>query len=149
MARENGGTPLVVVGVDGSTESVEALKWADGYAAATGAKITAVIAWHYPAAVGPAPAGVAPESISDGVRQSMTDEVTKALAEAAMDRSEVQVRVEYGHPAQVLIDQSAEADLLVVGSRGYGRFAGMMLGSVSIHCVTSAQCPVLVVRGES
>jgi nucleotide-binding universal stress UspA family protein len=57
--------------------------------------------------------------------------------------------VGYGHPAQVLIDQSEEAGLLVVGSRGHGAFTGMMLGSVSLYCVTHAHCPVVVVRGDA
>jgi nucleotide-binding universal stress UspA family protein len=51
-----------------------------------------------------------------------------------------------GHPATRLIEASAGADLLVVGSRGHGAFAGMLLGSVSEHCVAHASCPVVVVR---
>ena len=55
----------------------------------------------------------------------------------------------YGHPAQALIEASREADLLVVGSHGHGAFTGMLVGSVSIHCVTNAFCPVVVVRGSN
>jgi nucleotide-binding universal stress UspA family protein len=51
-----------------------------------------------------------------------------------------------GPPARVLIDASQNADLLVVGSRGHGAFAGMLIGSVSQHCVHHASCPVVVVR---
>jgi nucleotide-binding universal stress UspA family protein len=60
----------------------------------------------------------------------------------------VETRIEYGHPAQVLIDASKEADLIVVGASGHGAFTGMLVGSVSIHCVTGAFCPVTVVRGD-
>ena len=54
--------------------------------------------------------------------------------------------LEEGNPAKVLIEQSAGADLLVVGSRGHGGFAGMLLGSVSHHLVAHSKCPVVVVR---
>jgi len=143
----NGGQQLVVVGVDGSTESVAALKWAGGYAAATGARLRAVLAWHYPSAVGPAPVGVAPASISNEVRASMTEHLTTAIAEASL-AVDVEQQIGYGHPAEVLVSQSEEADLLVVGNRGHGAFTGMLVGSVSIHCVTHALCPVVVVRGR-
>jgi nucleotide-binding universal stress UspA family protein len=146
MAGSDGKAPVVVVGVDGSAESVQALQWAAGFGAATGATVDAVIAWHYPSAVGPAPVGVAPESISDEVRHQMTETVRKAITDAAIDSDLVQVQVAYGHPAEVLVGLSAAADLLVVGSRGHGRFTGMLVGSVSLHCVTHAVCPVVVVR---
>jgi nucleotide-binding universal stress UspA family protein len=55
-------------------------------------------------------------------------------------------RVERGHAAAVLVEASRGADLLVVGSRGRGAFAGMVLGSVSRHCAENADCPVLIVR---
>ena len=60
---------------------------------------------------------------------------------------DVRTSVEEGkNPAEVLIDRSAEADLLVVGSRGHGGFIGMLLGSVSQHLVAHANCPVVIVR---
>lgn len=55
----------------------------------------------------------------------------------------------FGHPAEVLVDESKAADLLVVGSRGHGAITGVLIGSVSIHCVTHAHCPVVVVRGAA
>jgi nucleotide-binding universal stress UspA family protein len=57
--------------------------------------------------------------------------------------------VVHGIPAQVLLDASAEADLLVVGSRGLGGFGSALLGSVGQHCVHHAHCPVVVMRGRS
>jgi nucleotide-binding universal stress UspA family protein len=139
---------LVVAGVDGSDESVAALKWAAAYAAATGARLRAVLAWHYPAAVGPAPVGVAPAAVSDEVRASMAEALAKAIA-AGAPGADVEQQIGYGHPAEVLIGQSQEADLLVVGNRGHGKFTGMLVGSVSIHCVTHAYCPVVVVRTDA
>ena len=58
-------------------------------------------------------------------------------------------QVVYGPAASVLIDNSKDADLLVVGTRGHGGFTGMLLGSVSMHCVHHAACPVVIVRHEN
>ena len=145
-----GGEPLVVVGVDGSPESVGALKWAAAYAGATGASVKAILSWHYPAPAGPAPVGVAPQVISDEVRANMQDVLDKAITEVygTSTPQKVQAEVAYGHPSQVLVEKSKTADLLVVGNRGHGSFTGMLVGSVSIHCVTNAACPVVVVRGH-
>src|SRR5215472_522961 len=123
-----GNKECVVVGVDGSPESAMALAWAARYARAMGATIRAVLAWHDPAA--------ADEELDKAITATLGD--SPAL--------EVERTIAYGHPSQVLIDQSRSADLLVVGSRGHGGFTGMLLGSVSTHCVTHAACPVTVVR---
>jgi nucleotide-binding universal stress UspA family protein len=136
---------LIVVGVDGSQESVGALTWAARYGAATAGRVRALLAWHYPSAVGPAPPGVAPESVTDEVRARMEDNLA-AIVAAAAPSAEVQQQLGYGHPAEVLVDASQEADLLVVGSRGRGAFTGMLVGSVSLHVVNHARCPVVVVR---
>jgi nucleotide-binding universal stress UspA family protein len=58
----------------------------------------------------------------------------------------VQPRVKQGSPAKVLIEQSADSDLLVVGTRGHGGFRGLVLGSVSQHVAAYAKCSVTVVR---
>jgi len=77
----------------------------------------------------------------------------KALAEVisevvdAGDHARVRSRVAEGHASQVLLDAAADADLLVVGSRGHGSFADALLGSVSQNCVHHARCPVLIMRG--
>ncbi len=141
--------PHVVVGVDGSAESIEALRWAAGYAAATAATISAVHA-HYPAA-GPVPASRPPQPITDEVRAEMQETLDAALTEVfgTSKPERVGTKVAYGHPAMVLVNESAGADLLVVGHQGQGAFHGMLLGSVSIHCVTAAPCSVVVVRGKS
>jgi nucleotide-binding universal stress UspA family protein len=140
---------LVVVGVDGSALSVAALHWAVRYAAATGAAVRAVFAWHHPAAAGEAPGGAAPEPVRPQTEELERRPLDDAIAQVypAEARGEVDAQVAHGHPAQVLIDMSKEADLLVVGGSGYGAFTGMLAGSVSIHCVTHAFCPVTVVRG--
>ena len=145
-----GTEPLVVVGVDGSPESIGALKWAASYAGATGATIKAVLSWHYPAPPGLAPVGVAPQVISDEVRANMQVALDKALTDVygTTTPANVQTEIAFGHPSHVLIEESKSADLLVVGHRGHGSFTGMLVGSVSIHCETNAACPVVVVRGQ-
>jgi len=146
MTTDGGKTPQVVVGVDGSAASLAALKWAAAYKAATGATIHAVMAWHYPSAVGPGAPGRAPVSITEEVRTEMSEHLTAAIKEAAPE-TDFDQDIAYGHPVEVLVDASSDADLLVVGSRGHGAFRGMLVGSVSMGCVTHAQCPVVVVRG--
>ena len=149
MTGKNMDQHLVVVGVDGSAQSVAALHWAARYAAATGAAVRAVLAWHYPSAAAQPPVGLAPPSVRTEteaiMRQVLDDAVGQAFPDGAAG---VEIKLGYGHPAQVLIDESKDASLLVVGSSGHGAFTGMLVGSVSIHCVTSAFCPVTVVRGD-
>jgi nucleotide-binding universal stress UspA family protein len=142
------GQELVVVGVDGSARSVAALAWAGRYATAAGARVQALLAWHYPGAVGGPAIEKAPEPIHEQTEQQMRATLDEAVAKACPGQTPgVETSIGYGHPAQVLIDASKDADLLVVGSRGHGSWTGMLVGSVSIHCVTGAHCPVVVVRG--
>ncbi len=142
------GQELVVVGVDGSEASVAALAWAVRYASASGARVQALLAWHYPGAVGGPPIEKAPESIHHQTEEQMQATLDEAVAKACPGQTQgVETKIGYGHPAQILIDASKDADLLVVGSRGHGSWTGMLLGSVSIHCVTGASCPVVVIRG--
>jgi nucleotide-binding universal stress UspA family protein len=148
MADEGAARP-VVVGVDGSAESIAALGWASRYAAATGARVRAVHAWHFPTAFGVPPVGKAPASVTTEVEQQMREDLAQAVAQVYPDPADGQIEtaLRYGHPVEVLIDESKDASLLVVGHHGRSAFTGMLVGSVSIHCVTSAGCPVVVVRG--
>jgi nucleotide-binding universal stress UspA family protein len=150
MTDQGKARQVVVAGVDGSPESISALGWAARYAATTGATVRAVLAWHYPGAVGGPPVGVAPGAVHEKTEQQMRGDLAEAVAKVYPDKADpaIETKLSYGHPAQVLIDESKEADLLVVGSHGHGAFTGMLVGSVSIHCVTNASCPVVVVRGR-
>jgi nucleotide-binding universal stress UspA family protein len=144
------GRELVVVGVDGSEESIAALSWAARYATAVGATLRAVAAWHFPAAAGTAPVGFAPEPVRAEAEEHVRDSIAAAIAKVLQGPAaeKVETKIAYGHPAQVLLDESSDADLLVVGHRGRGAFTGMLVGSVSTHCVTHATCPVVVVRSR-
>jgi nucleotide-binding universal stress UspA family protein len=147
MASDGEARQVVVVGVDGSDESVAALNWAGRYAAATGATVQALHIWHYPTGAG-LPPGITPESVTDEVKANQRKELGEAIDKAHLDpATHVEARIAYGHPAQVLIDESKTASLLVVGYKGHGGFTGMLTGSVSLQVVHHAECPVVVVRG--
>ena len=134
--------------MDGSAESAGALKSTADYCARTSARGGAVIAWHFPAAAGPAPTGHAPKPVTTEAEQQMSETLAITIAEVAPG-TVLDQRIGYGHPAQVLVEQSADAGLVVVGSRGHGAFTGMLVGSVSMHVVTHARYPVVVVRSDN
>jgi nucleotide-binding universal stress UspA family protein len=150
MTSEGDARPPVVVGVDGSAASVAALRWAVRYGAATGAPVWAVLAWHYPTVAGLAPVGHAPEAVNKEVEAEEKATLAEAIGKAAADTpgAHVEGKIRYGHPAQVLIEESSHADLLVVGRRGHGGVRGMHLGSVSQHCVNAAECPVVIIHSH-
>jgi nucleotide-binding universal stress UspA family protein len=134
----------IVVGVDGSESSARALKWAAEQAQLTGAVLEVVTTWEWPTSYGwgvVIPEGWSPTDDA----QKVFDQAVGPVAEAHPGVT-IRPMIVEGHPAPVLVEESEGADLLVVGSRGHGEFAGMLLGSVSEHCVTNAHCPVLVFR---
>ena len=142
----------IVVGVDGSPTSREALRWAIDLAAATGATVDVIGAWSHPAnfewtvrttnyGLIPVPELPTPDHIQSAVRDSLADMVAGFDTHGAT----VTPRVVEGHPADVLVDAAKDADLLVLGRRGHGRVAEALLGSVSQHCIQHSPCPVVVV----
>lgn len=136
--------PRIVAGFDGSAPSAEALGWAAGQADRTGATLQVLATWEWPASYGWAlalPEGYSPADDT----QATLDEAVGGLLTDHKGLAIETVLVE-GRPGPALVDASTGADLLVVGSRGHGSFSGMMLGSVSLYCVTHAHCPVLVYR---
>jgi nucleotide-binding universal stress UspA family protein len=131
----------VVVGVDGSEESRLALRWAFKYAQMSGAPVEVIMAWEIPPTYGWAP------SYDDVDFEKKAREVLEEIVRGVLgDNAPVTWRVERGHPASILVAASKRAQLLVVGSRGHGAFAEMLLGSVSQHSVHHAHCPVVVIR---
>lgn len=136
--------PGIVVGVDGSSESVRALAWAAALAPTFNASITAIMAWHFEPALGShLTAEWDPKAAAEEV---LADTLTEAFG--AQGTEHLIVRCLKGHPAQVLLEQGRNACMMIVGSHGRGGFAGRLLGSVSRTCVEHARCPVLVVRQE-
>jgi nucleotide-binding universal stress UspA family protein len=145
MAAQASGR--IVVGIDGSAASTDALRWAARQAELTGSPLEVIMTWEWPASLGwsvPIPDDYDPET---DVRQVLDAAIEAGLAEHPGVKADP--RVVNGHPAPILVDASKGADLLVIGSRGHGEFVGMLLGSVSEFCTTNAHCPVLVHRTNS
>ena len=136
--------PIVVVGVDGSESSLEALRWAAHYVHVAGGTLQAVISWHYPVDYGYASVPIADMDLAGWAHEALQSSV--AEVEKEYPGLSITERVLEGPPASVLLEAAEGADLIVVGSRGHGGFAGVLLGSVGTHVVHHATCPVVVVR---
>ena len=132
---------VVVVGVDGSTGSRDAVRWAAEYARLTGAKLRAVSSWRWPNYITRIPPGI---DLEADTRRTLEE----VVAEVRADFPEVPVgdRVIEGPGGPALLSQAADASLLVVGARGRAAYPGMLLGSVAEYCVRNGPCPVVVVR---
>ncbi len=139
------GDRRIVVGVDGSPSSREALRWAVRQAALTGSVVDAVIAWHDPASYAGYAWLIADTCDRDLAAKTLSDVVDSAIP--AGSAVTVRQRVIEGHAARVLLDAAHGADLLVVGSRGHSGFPGALLGSVSQHCAQHSPCPAVIIRG--
>ncbi len=163
-ASSTSKAPRIVAGVDGSPSSRAGLRWAVREAALTGGTVDAVMALHFPLtrAVGAVGVG-AGEPGTGGVGQSLAEvDDENATADQARhvldavineevkrdDKHLVRARVFNGHPAEALLKAADDADILVVGNRGHGGFAEVLLGSVGQYLVHHANCPVLIFRGD-
>jgi nucleotide-binding universal stress UspA family protein len=146
MTNPKGKAHGIVVGVDGSPSSLVALEWAARQAELTGSKLQAVAIWHWPASFG---YSALPDVDFDpaGEAGAMLEGAVELVRKTHPD-IEIQCTVAEGYAPHLLVELSREAELLVVGNRGHGEFVGMLVGSVSEHCVAHAHCPVLVLRGE-
>lgn len=136
----------IVVGIDGSEGGATALEFAAHEAALHQARLRVVTAWDIPYA---AYAGglMPPTNLNETVRDE-AEAVAKAAAERAVEL-EPSVYCEHaaieGHPAEVLTSESRNASLVVVGSRGHGGFASLLLGSISHQVAQHAHCAVAIV----
>lgn len=139
----------VIVGVDGSTESRAALRWAGAVSAADGMTLRLLTAWEYPASTG-LPFGPTQPRPADEMDAEARDRAQRALHEELGSEARAGVEVGRGPAARVLIERAGrrEAAMLVVGARGLGGFDGLLLGSVSQQCAEHAPCPVVIVRSE-
>ena len=141
----------VVVGVDGSEGSKEALRQALIEARFRDARVRAVTVWHLPWTVYSAAApGLDLDEVMSDLRAEAARKLEETLEEFGDETEGVEVirQVCEGQPAQTLVEQSAGAAVLVVGSRGLGGFGGLLLGSVSQQCAHHARCPVMIVHPQ-
>jgi nucleotide-binding universal stress UspA family protein len=138
--------PSIVVGVDGSPRGLRALRFALAEAQLRGCSVKAVSVWDFPPAA--YDGGWTPPPIDFGnVEENSARMLARSLDEvdAAGSGVEVTSLVREGHPAEVLVEEAKDADLLVVGSRGLGGFRGLLLGSVGRQVAHHAPCPVVIV----
>lgn len=139
--------PGILVGVDGSSYSQQALEWAVTEAAIRHAPLTVITV--YQAAAGhwgggiSSPDGPAP---AERARQAAHEAAGKALAGLGGNRpASVTIQAVSGNPAGELLDAARDVDMIVVGTRGAGGFARLLLGSVSTYLTHHAHCPVVVI----
>ena len=141
--------PGITVGIDGSDHSVKALEWAIKEAAIQHSPVTVMMVHLVPMSGWTGrpivlPADAAELEKARHTANELIAKVTSQLGDA--QPASVKVNVVNGFPAQNLIEASRDCDLIVVGSRGSGGFAKLMMGSVSSQVVHHAHCPVVVVR---
>ena len=133
--------PVIVVGVDGSSSSQRAVRWAAQQAKLTGATLRAVSSWRWPNYITRIPPGV---DLASDTRRTL-DEVLQEALTGTEDLTVTRHVIE-GPPGPALLTQAQDASLLVVGAQGRAAFPGMLLGSVAEYCVRHGSCPVVVVR---
>lgn len=143
MNTSGGPFARILVGVDGSEASIEALRQAQRLAVPLGAKVLANAYWDYPQVyTGYVMMGI--EGFEERAGEILAEAVKAAFGDETP--SNVVSTLVRGHPRESLIDASRDADMVVVGRRGHGGFGGLLLGSVSSALVAHAHCPVLVVH---
>ncbi|GAA5229122.1 universal stress protein [Paeniglutamicibacter antarcticus] len=137
------GIAKIIVGVDGSEASIEALKQAKSLSGPLGAEIEAMGCWDYPRMydrylmmdIG---------GFKESAEKVLDEAVTRAVGPESFDS--VRITLVQGDPRSALIEASKNADMLIVGRRGMGGLKGLLVGSVSSAAIAQSECPVLVVR---
>jgi nucleotide-binding universal stress UspA family protein len=139
---------LVIVGVDGSKGSRDALRWAAGLATATHRRIRVLRAWQYPATAGIDLTRTSRLPSVDEMDRSMREGLARVVEEVLGPDVPVDLATARGDAAGALLRaaRAARADLLALGSRGLGGFKGLLLGSVSRSLAEYSPCPVAIVR---
>lgn len=133
----------VLVAVDGSEASVEALRWARDLAGPFNAQVEAVTCWDYPQLYD-GYVTMRPDVFAESAAQVMASSIRSAFGPETPRNFTTQVV--QGNPKSTITELSRDKDMLLVGRRGRSMVAGQLFGSVSAFCAAHAQCPVLVVH---
>ena len=150
MSFEKG---LMLVGVDGSPASLKALEWASKNAIALNCSIEVLSTWepYIPSGEligsGMAPGMMVPDLDPEQLALESLRASVKVIF-GATPPADLIYRTLMGAPERILVEESANATILVVGSRGHGKLRDLVLGSVSSTCAAKAKCPVLVVHAN-
>lgn len=140
----------IVVGIDGSEGSRAALRWAIAEAGVRGAGVEAVSAFHVPYGAGTpvVPITLDPEQFAESARVLVAKELAEVADEASALGEPIEPVIVEGPASVVLIEAGKGASMIVVGARGHGGLAGMLMGSVSRQVTEHAGVPVVVVPKE-
>jgi nucleotide-binding universal stress UspA family protein len=143
MSEYHDGRPTIVVGIDGSDSSSDALYWALRQARVTGARVRAVMSWQIPMSI-----YLTPTYTEDDYRRDAENLMDTILKEAAAEFGDIPIDKDLvgGRAGPALAHAAEGAELLVIGSHGRGELPGMHLGSVASYCVHHSPCPVVVYR---
>jgi len=136
----------IIVGVDGSKASEDALQWAANEASLRGLGLHVVTCWT-PTVV--PYIGVVPDHEAEREAETIANAMIEEVLGSARQDLDVTVELLEGPAALRLLDFELIGEMIVVGSRGRGGFAGLLLGSVSQHLAEHARCPVVVIHGSS
>ena len=148
LIKESMDVDGIVVGVDGSENSLDALRWGAREAAAHNCTLHAVSTFSTPImSTGYELAVVDPDDLKAAAEAALGAAVDQVRSEGLLEGVTVDTAALEGHAGERLISVSEGAEQLVVGSRGHGGFMGLLLGSVTTYVVNHATCPVTVVRG--
>lgn len=137
--------PVIVVGVDGSETSVQALTWAVREAGHLGGRVRVVTAFDVPWTI-----FITPTYTDDDYARDAQEMLDRTMAAAGVEATGVPItaHIEQQRPGPALAAAAIGAEMLVVGSHGHGYLPGMHLGSVANYCVHHAPCPVVVIRPQ-